>query len=645
MAQLPSLTPTSPPCVRPPLSVSSPRRGEVSRLPWLPDGGAPCGQSVAFTLPPSGSAVTVAERQWRETSLDRVLRSAVRVPRKLDASGTPRYLSGARVARGYTMPLKRADKCSPVSASRPARSAPASLAAPLVQIVEAVSGITVDLEWPMRVPVRSWLVLADGHGRARSLVEQAGGGVVAEGDAMALLPVGESRLHVVAAEANFQRAARGASLVALRHATLILGLLGQSEADSGSRCQAVSVEEAVARGKRYEQIVASREAVVAQRGASSAQMPDEIEEADVTPELPALAGPLCRQSMLQRGFEALQEFITFSNRRFGNPVRTWFQLDPQENMLIGKGQFVRMCEEVCFRGGILALWKYLDSDHTGNITLLELDPKSAIILAELKLLIRAKFDDSSVTFFKCLDHNRSKRVSKADFVARVRNMGFEGPVQRSFDLLDRRGLGFVIVADMVFLDRWAPPPYLFCRPDVEGRRRLKSALLEVHASPLRAWRKVMDLSGTWRTSWDGFRAACGRFLRSVPELASEIPKNEAEMASVWRAFDDDCSGVISLQEFDEAAFANVAEFKRWADRVHGGAVKALSKLDHSNSKLSETELERARLGEDGFKGDTRLLFEGLDVNDAWFLTESDFKCFDEWDLAWEEWERAAKQRG
>mmetsp|Transcript_71909 Transcript_71909/g.161394 ORF Transcript_71909/g.161394 Transcript_71909/m.161394 type:complete len:416 (+) Transcript_71909:3-1250(+) len=379
------------------------------------------------------------------------------------------------------------------------------------------------------------------------------------------------------------------------------------------------------------------------------------------------------KSKLQLGFQALLEFRSFTSRRFGNPVRTWFMLDPEANMRLGEQQFARKCVEIGFRGNIMALWQYIDSDQTGTVSLLELDSSSAVMLAGFKLLLQEKFNNRSIEAFHFIDERRSGRVDRPTFVAGLKCAGYHGAISRLFDLLDRQGLGIISASDLKFLDTWKLPAYIFEKPDMEGLQAVKARLLEVHSNLLRAWRKGLDRDGTMRVAWDEFRTACLELARATPPKAASpktasasvpsspasggaqgaLPRTEKEIAAVWRALDDDCSGWISLREFDRKSFEAVAAFKRWADRVHGGVVKAFRFLDNSgaptgsgsNLKLSEGELRRAVRGKDGCKANMELLFEGLDANNTYSLTEADVKFLDGWDLAWEEWEAAAKNAG
>jgi len=345
---------------------------------------------------------------------------------------------------------------------------------------------------------------------------------------------------------------------------------------------------------------------------------------------------------LVKGYKALQEFINYAYARFGNPVRMWFKLDPQENMKLGERQFLRGCESINFTGNAAALWKYIDSDQSGSITILELHAPSAVMLAKFKEFIQPAGTSMEEAFCK-LDGNQSMRIYKDEFVRRMRELEFEGPVNRLFELLDRNVRCFIALEDFYFFDKWQPPPYIFVEPSFEGLKRMKEVFIETKGNLLAAWRKALDRDGTMRISWDEWRHACSELLLKTGALG--LPRTVDEVAAVWRAMDEDCSGWIAMREWDPESFAVVAEFKRWAERNHGGVVKAFKALDGSaNCKLSEGELKKAARGPDGVKGDLELFFDGLRVNSStWVLTENEVKFLDDWDLEWEDWEVSAAQ--
>eukprot|EP00439_Symbiodinium_sp_Y106_P071573 s188_g12.t2 len=357
------------------------------------------------------------------------------------------------------------------------------------------------------------------------------------------------------------------------------------------------------------------------------------------------------QSMMQRGFHALMEFLDFTNRRYGNPARTWFILDPEANMKLGMRQFERKCMDIGFRGHIPALWKYMDKRDSGVVTLLDLHTVTAMELARFKLLIRERFRDSAAEMFRFLDDNRSGRVNRVTFSARLQTLHYRGKTSSLFQYLDRQGLGILTVHSLAFLDRWHLPPYLYYQPDPSGLRVIKAKLLELHKYALIAWRKI-DKDCSMRISYDEFRNYWADLLtnnKAVAAQAANLPRSESDVASAWRAMDKDCSGYIQLRDWDYDSHKHLAEFKQWADRVHGSVVAAFRALDvggngvTSNCRLSETELKRCTKGDRPCKADVEFLFDGLDVKKQNFLSEEDVKFLDNWDLSWEEWQEGASQ--
>merc|ERR1712032_184012 len=225
--------------------------------------------------------------------------------------------------------------------------------------------------------------------------------------------------------------------------------------------------------------------------------------------------------------------------------------------------------------------------------------------------------------------------------------GRERKTRQLFELLDRHGLGFVTFGDFDFLEKWKPPPYIFAKPDNPGLRRMKEALWEAHQSPLKAWRKTLDPDGTMRASWDEFRQACLDLSQSS-SAESAVPQTDEDIASAWRALDKDCSGWIALLEFDRQSFEAVATFKRWADKTYGNVLRAFRSLEHANGRVSwEQMLKLKKKHKELSEHCLEIVFDGLDLNNTWFLTETDVRFLDNWDLAWEDWhwEAAVKKRG
>lgn len=576
-------------------------------------------------------------------------------PRKASRSGTPRRDS-------------LTESLEPSSAEM--RSVPVVVESPMSLM------ITLGQETE-RVFPHTWLVLCSTttiDAASNCLHPDAGGGSIVDDEdrTLTICRVADLRLNSTGAEANFQRSSRSASLIGLRHAAFILTLFGSREKHLGSLTPmdpvplpdpfvSARVNE---RFRKVESIVAFRAATASQRAASRERENSQGEASNSkNSRLPPLTGKLsgsqkssARQSANQKGLQALEDFNRFAEHKFGNTVRAWFMLDPEGKMTIGQKQFARACDDIGFTGNVLALWRYLDSDQSGQITILELDNVAAVNLAEFKQVIRNEFQDSAQQVFMYMDDNRSDRLFRDEFVKGMRLLGFKATAAaRLFQMFDRERLGSITSKDLLFLDRWHPPPYLFSRPDMAGLENFKHALCSIYKSLLRAWRQVLDKDSTMRVSWDEFCGVCKQLEKSpVPG----IPKTLDQMAGVWRALDEDCGGWIALRELDREAFQCLAGFKMWSMRTHGAVITAFQMLSGGNARLTESELPNVT--DYDFNGS--LFIQGLNLGNnvtvhkkpderdvtkihTWevpFLVEKDVRFLDKWDLDWEDQETDAK---
>lgn len=538
---------------------------------------------------------------------------------------------------------------------------------PLPQIVEPRRSISIiGPRGPQSIPRHQWLVLepptpgaeaSDGFA-GRRLFEAFGGGEIPEESAALLRLVPEDRLHVVAAEANFKRASRGVSLLALRHAAYALEMLGHREREVQTgvmsmplrSCRAgTDLEDSLAeRLRRVERMVCSAAVAAKQRAglAGLSQPRMDVTEAKVSR---PLCGILRGNVQLQKGVQALDEFQDFVVRRHGNSVRAWFNLDPEENMKIGEKVFIRRVLDLGFQGNIAAMYKYIDSDRSGSISILELDASAAVCLAQFKKLIDDKFKGNPDNCFQMMDHNRSGRICKDDLVNGLERIGCSNlPPEELFELLDRQGFGYVVSRDLSYLKTWKPRPYLFVEADHEALRKMKETFCQIVGPPLfKTWRYVLDTNCTMRVNWDEFLAGCKRLAReaSAKGFVNVLSSKEEDIAAVWRALDDDCSGWIALKEFDPQCFRIFKGFKSWAEQEHGGVVSAFKALDaNANGRLNAWELKKAENRPNGYPGDVDALFDYLDLDKSKSLGEAEVRFMDTWDIAWEEFEERSRNK-
>jgi len=540
---------------------------------------------------------------------------------------------------------------------------------PMPVIIEAVTSLAISWgsdEEMVQVLPRTWLAMnsmLSVEDAGNRLSPGAGGGHIVEDHSAVFQRVVDKRLHAASAEANFLKSSRGASVVALRHAAHILVLFGNRPRpeeypgdmalpESEEISLGLPVAQVAERLRRAESLVVFRAAAASQRSAAATgSLMGSPNDSQPLPDGATAGSNTVRQSQLQKGHQALVDFIRFANHKCGNPVRAWFLLDPEATMSIGEKQFARACVDIGFRGNVGALWRYLDSDQSGHITILELDAPSAMLLADFKLIISKRFDGQSKEAFKFLDANHGNRVFKYEFMKGMKQLGFSSSSSaRLFGMLDCHALGFLLPEDLSFLDRWSPPPYLFARPDHQGLENLKGALRERHKTLLRAWRRALDKDATMRVSWDEFSDTCNSLLKT---RVAGVPETEEESAAVWRALDQDCGGWIALREFDPESFDAVAHLKRWGEQTYGSIVGAFRELGGRNPKLTEADLLKTGIFNEG-DPKLQILIAGLNINDNVnvhqkplpngtmtkveipYLMEGDVRFLDKWDLSWED---------
>jgi len=523
-----------------------------------------------------------------------------------------------------------------------------------VQICKARTSVTVvNDSGEVRVPAHTWLLLdstSKENSEQMQLLDAAGGGRIQDGAAR-LRCISPESLHGRAAEANFQRASRGTSILALRHAAHALALFGDEELQpnpkSGwARCNSVLdaaskpnrltpclTDEVLTRLQRMEGFV-EREAAAAEQRADERKVPK--------PGL--LLSPTrddtTRKSSLQRGFLAKMEFLDFAHRRFGNSLRLWFELDREEHMKISEMLFLRRCDEIGFRGSAHALWRYLDLDVKDTFTFEDYDNNAALLLAGFQAAAKEKFGGARPAF-RALDNNRSKRIYQHEFVEGLRAIGWKGPPARLLDLLDRRGLGFIVESDVAFLERWSPRPYFTAEPDFEGLERLKTALKGWFTHLVRAWQRLWDRNARMRVSWERFVRSCQKMRNISQMLPKGFLEQQEDMAAVWRALDPDCRGWIFLHAFDPVCHTALVEFKQWTDRLYGSATAAFKHFDVTGKgRLKLSDLRKGVEVKPAYRGDIDLVFASLDRNATGFLSESEVRLFDSWDVEWEEAESA-----
>lgn len=356
-------------------------------------------------------------------------------------------------------------------------------------------------------------------------------------------------------------------------------------------------------------------------------------------------GASSKTSELGDGQKALLHFKNFCISRFKNILRAWHQLDTDGNMNLGLQEFRRGCERVRYHGNINQLWKYLDRDASGTVTLLEVDADVAAELAAFKGWANETFGPSIEDAFAHLDTNGNRNLSYSEFKEALDNFGFRARTscKTLFQMLDKDGLGVVTLDEITFLDKWEPPAFLFCEPNEVALQRFKARLCQAYSgNAIRAWCCGLDRDRSMSVCWREFETACNRFLGKgkwkEDKMAEglKVKSFQDYIAQVWRALDDDLSGWVSIREFDIDAFINLLTFRKWCVANHGSCMKAFNAMDQDHD--GEVYVREFREMAMDCDVNLDLLFEGLDFAGDGIWTSRSVKFIDEWDLQWEQQE-------
>lgn len=345
---------------------------------------------------------------------------------------------------------------------------------------------------------------------------------------------------------------------------------------------------------------------------------------------------LDRQQVFYRErIEARVAFVEFVRSKFGNEVRAWRRsLDPDCNFQVGKTALRQYCRAHALDINFSALWSALDRDCDDYFTLEEIGVRPASVLAMFRTWARKEFGSvAAIWDLEEVDEERckpqkngswrsNKKMMLASFARCLKKLGWEGEPGASAVLchgLDLYGCGFISLPDLWWLDAWDPPDWLAHGPDPAALVEFMALVQSEYDTALMAWRHLLDADNDNIVSWSEFLSACSKV------------KFRGNAGGAWRCLDKDCSGTISLREWDPKGAELLLSFKTWAEDSYGSIELAFKAFDRDgNGHLSFAELRRAtrRLK---WQGDVKTLFNCVGIkNQNRSMALSDISFLDTW---------------
>eukprot|EP00930_Biecheleria_cincta_P003388 TRINITY_DN10431_c0_g1_i1.p1 TRINITY_DN10431_c0_g1~~TRINITY_DN10431_c0_g1_i1.p1 ORF type:complete len:757 (-),score=148.73 TRINITY_DN10431_c0_g1_i1:109-2379(-) len=326
------------------------------------------------------------------------------------------------------------------------------------------------------------------------------------------------------------------------------------------------------------------------------------------------------QNQLQQAKAAKTEFRRSLAKIFGTVVRAWRrELDPQGRFSVEHVVIRRFCARRNLSIDLAAMLGVKDLDENQRITMEELCPQAATALASFSKWAHDSFGSCS-SVWELPETLRARSLADADecwttgasnkkllygsFAKVLQQLGFPDVETARLEILlknlDLFGCGFISHSDLVWLDGWDPPEWLYSNKSVEALEDLKHAF---GRTPFQNWRQHFDTSNTNSVSFASFKSAC-----------KQMGWN-GDVGGAWRAYDEKMSGKLSLKEFDHDSFVLLDSLREWVQRHYGSvklAFQALSKdANGGNGELSFMEFKRA-LQRLHWNGDLRAVFSIID---------------------------------
>lgn len=315
----------------------------------------------------------------------------------------------------------------------------------------------------------------------------------------------------------------------------------------------------------------------------------------------------------------MMDFKCYVKRKYQTFLRAWrIAIDLDGSMTVQKNELFQAVKDMGWTGDPRLLWKGLDKDNSGAISLQELDMRTAEKLADFKEFVCEKFGGACLSF-QAFDVLRRGRLKANEFMDACKQHGYEKDIRSIFHGINCEGNKHITEKDMAFLDAWKYPSYLTSPANEQAAQQFKDTLLRTHKSYVKAWRVCLDKDNSNQISWEEFEAAAKRM-----NFSGDLP-------GAWRYLDDNVSGFISLREIDQNTNDVLSEFKRWAEIEFGSVKAAFKEIDPKDASEGITCRQfREACATYGFQGDVKLLFDALDADRQGFVTRKKVAFLDTW---------------
>lgn len=346
---------------------------------------------------------------------------------------------------------------------------------------------------------------------------------------------------------------------------------------------------------------------------------------------------------------AARELWDFLTRKEGNALRAWCKyFDTDNDQKISLTEFVRGMRKMGYTGDATAVFAALDADRSGELSLEELDSLSASCWQEFRRWCVSTYEDSKDMVQrlgvpevkadrKSIPGPTNSVITEQSFIEGVQKQGWCGGYEVIiFSAINKDDNPAINEDDLQWLEiekRRQKRKEMAKRKAIAEHKRskfprqqaseaamndFKQFLKRKHGNLIKAWLNALSPDGAMVLHRNLLFKACSNMGWT------------GDVRSLYKGFDKDDSGYISIEELDMRSAEILAHFRVFTEQKFGNASATFRALDKFNQKkLREQEFISA-LKSLGFKHSGKIIFHGLDHRGFKALVEEDLAFLDRW---------------
>eukprot|EP00933_Yihiella_yeosuensis_P055633 TRINITY_DN5447_c0_g1_i4.p1 TRINITY_DN5447_c0_g1~~TRINITY_DN5447_c0_g1_i4.p1 ORF type:complete len:774 (+),score=163.57 TRINITY_DN5447_c0_g1_i4:112-2433(+) len=356
-------------------------------------------------------------------------------------------------------------------------------------------------------------------------------------------------------------------------------------------------------------------------------------------------------------YKAAKELKEFCIKAAGSVLRAWCKHFDQDNdQKITSSEFMRAMRNIGFKGDSAYLFERIDGDRSGELSLEEICPRTAELWRHFRNWCVVNFEDvqdflkrlgaPEVKHEKITASNPQKLaggpvnyvVTEQQFIEGLRQKGwmhgYEDKFFAAINIHDKAAAG---EDELKWLDiekrRQKRKEMAKRKALMDNTKRQKDNSIQASLALLADFKQFLKRKyGNYVRAWRAALSPDGSMVlqRSVLFKACTNIGWPGDVRLLYRAFDKDDSGYVSIEELDAKAAELLAHFREFMGEKFGSASATFKALDKFNqNKLKQPEFVNA-LKSFGFKPSGKALFQGLDHRGLKALVEEDFLFLDRW---------------